>query len=99
MRQRCHHAAATLHRDYFTYASVRNVFTVGVKGSIVPALFLEVELQSQELYERDLGEVSGLNVLSDVTYLFLSLWFFPAHPTRQFLTLPSCERREQTGLL
>ena len=61
-------------------ASVRNFFTVDVKRSIVPALLLEVELQSQELYERDVGQPFGLNVLYDVTYK-LSLWSFPAHPT------------------
>ena len=62
-------------------ASVRNVFTVGVERSIGPALFLEVEFQSKELCERDVGEISGLNVLYDVIHVFYSSWSLPAHPT------------------
>ena len=62
-------------------ASVRNVFTVGVERSIGPALFLEVEFQSKELCERDVGEISKLNVLYDVIHVFYSSWSLPAHPT------------------
>ena len=60
-------------------ASVRNVFTVGVKRSVVPALFPEIEMRCQKLYDQDVGKASGLNVLYDVTYVFYSSW--PAHPT------------------
>ena len=60
-------------------ASVRNVFTVGVKRSVVPALFPEIEMRSQKLYDQDVGKASGLNVVYDITYVFYSSW--PAHPT------------------
>ena len=36
--------------------TVGNIITVGVKQSVVPALFPELELQSQELYVRDVEE-------------------------------------------
>ena len=51
---------------------MRNVFTVGVKRSVVPALFPEIEMRSQKLYDQDVGKASGLNVLYDVTYVFYS---------------------------
>ena len=52
-------------------ASVRNVFTVGVKRSVVPALFPEIEMRSQKLYDQDVGKASGLNVLKHyIRFLF-----------------------------
>ena len=59
---------------------MRNVFTVGVKRNVVPALFPEIELQSQKLYDQDVGEASGLDVLYDVTHLFYSSWLFSRPP-------------------
>ena len=46
----CHHSLKSYSPP------VGNVITVGVKRSFVPALFPEVALQSQELYERDVEE-------------------------------------------
>ena len=51
---------------------MRNVFTVGVKRSVVPALFPEIEMRSQKLYDQDVGKASGLNVVYDITYVFYS---------------------------
>ena len=47
-------------------ASVRNVFTVGVKRSVVPAFFPYIELRCHKLYDQDVGEASGFNVSYDV---------------------------------
>ena len=49
-------------------ASVGNI-TVGVKQSVVPDLFPELELQRQELYERDVEEAAGLDIFNDETYV------------------------------
>ena len=50
-------SSASITRECHSYGPpVGNVITVGLKRSFVPALFPEVELQSQELYERDVEE-------------------------------------------